>query len=129
MLKPLYPIFAAIILSIAPGCVSSAKMEAEAAARRERLEREKKEEKLQKLKEREDYVASRPSLHPRIRDAILEESIVTGMTQDDVKTSWGNPKRSNRSVGIWGVHEQWIYHDTFYLYFENGTLTSWQEIR
>ena len=40
--------------------------------------------------------------------------------------SWGQPDDINRSVGSWGVHEQWVYGDE-YLYFENGKLTSWQD--
>jgi len=41
----------------------------------------------------------------------------------------------NRSVGAWGVHEQWVYRATpitlgiYYLYFQNGVLTSWQQTR
>ena len=57
---------------------------------------------------------------------ILDEKIWLGMTDKMTKESWGNPNDINRTVGSWGVHEQWIYSDT-YLYFENGKLTSWQE--
>lgn len=57
---------------------------------------------------------------------ILDEKIWLGMTDKMARESWGNPKEINRSVGSWGIHEQWIYNNT-YLYFENGLLTSWQE--
>lgn len=53
------------------------------------------------------------------------------MSEAMVLESWGVPHDTNRSVGSWGIHEQWIYkkgkYDSYYLYFENGKLTSWQE--
>jgi hypothetical protein len=42
------------------------------------------------------------------------------------KESWGDPEDINRTVGSWGVREQWVYSNENYLYFENGILTSWQ---
>ena len=57
-----------------------------------------------------------------------------GMTKDAVVEAWGRPMRINRSVGSWGVHEQWRYGiygiatgaaNFKYLYFENGILKSW----
>jgi hypothetical protein len=53
------------------------------------------------------------------------------MTKDEVVASWGNPYDINRTVGSWGVHEQWVYGENIsnrkYYYFENGVLTSWQD--
>jgi len=49
-----------------------------------------------------------------------------GMGSNMVKASWGEPEDINRTVGSFGVHEQWIYGDT-YVYFEDGILTSWQD--
>ena len=62
----------------------------------------------------------------RIVNAIKQEEVVLGMTRDEVKLSWGEPKDINRTVGNWGVHEQWVYDGT-YLYFKNGVLTSFQD--
>lgn len=62
----------------------------------------------------------------RIVNAIKQEKIVLGMTRDEAKLSWGEPKDINRTVGSWGVHEQWVYGST-YLYFKNGVLTSFQD--
>jgi hypothetical protein len=54
--------------------------------------------------------------------------IVLGMPKEQARFSWGEPDDINRTVGSWGVHEQWVYSDTgTYLYFENGILTSWQD--
>lgn len=64
--------------------------------------------------------------------AILGGGYEIGWTEDMVIESLGYPDDVNRSVGSWGVHEQWIYryeysHDATYLYFENGKLRSYQE--
>jgi hypothetical protein len=49
-----------------------------------------------------------------------------GMTNEMARISLGNPRNINRSVGSWGIHEQWVYGGGKYLYFENGILTSFQ---
>jgi hypothetical protein len=61
-----------------------------------------------------------------IANKILAGKIWLGMSSEMAKESWGLPEQNNRTVGTWGTHEQWVYGDT-YLYFENGTLTSWQD--
>lgn len=54
-----------------------------------------------------------------------------GMTTEQVLEIWDYPDDINRGVYTFGVHEQWIYKtgefDAWYLYFEDGVLTSWQE--
>lgn len=59
---------------------------------------------------------------------ISKSNINIGMSNKAVIASWGVPDRVNKTVGKWGVHEQWIYGDysVTYLYFENNKLTSWQ---
>lgn len=93
----------------------------------EKMQDEKNEadRKTDAYNKRKAYVQQHKNLPEKIRKAILEEKIMLGMSADDVKTSWGDPKNINRSVGSWGVHEQWVYSGT-YVYFENGKLTSWQ---
>jgi len=80
-------------------------------------------------KEKQTYVDSHFYLTSQVRQCILEGKITKGMTMEEVIASWGRPRDINKSVGSWGVHEQWVYggtSHTSYLYFENGTLTSWQ---
>ena len=61
---------------------------------------------------------------------IDEKKIVLGMTDEQLRLSWGAPGRVNRSVGSFGVHEQWIYPrgsvTDDYVYVEDGKVTSWQ---
>lgn len=56
-----------------------------------------------------------------------KRGVTIGMTKQEVLDSiWGEPEDINTSTGIWGVHEQWIYGNGNYLYFENGRLTAIQ---
>jgi hypothetical protein len=59
---------------------------------------------------------------------IAERKVQIGMTEDQATAAWGRPDDINRSVGKWGVHEQWVYgeYGRCYLYFENGVMTSFQ---
>lgn len=59
-------------------------------------------------------------------DKISKGQIWLGMTKEMVEDSWGKPSEVNRSVGSWGVKEQWVYYNS-YLYIRNGILTSWQD--
>lgn len=49
-----------------------------------------------------------------------------GMNKEMATISLGSPTKVNRTVGAWGVREQWVY-ETIYLYFENGVLSSYQD--
>lgn len=85
-----------------------------------------------------EYVQLNPQMDADLQEAILAGQIIIGMTTDQVRASRGKPGSINRSIGRWGVHEQWVYYYTtssvwfpieyqLYLYFENGRLTSWQD--
>jgi hypothetical protein len=63
-----------------------------------------------------------------IKTAAIERRVLIGMTAEQATLAWGKPNRVNRTVGRWGVHEQWIYGST-YLYFDNDRLTSFQDSR
>jgi hypothetical protein len=55
-----------------------------------------------------------------------KQGVSIGMTQEEVlQSSWGRPRRVNRTTYSFGTHEQWVY-DGGYLYFENGVLTTIQ---
>lgn len=62
----------------------------------------------------------------KIVRAIKDQKVVLGMTAKQVELSWGKPEDVNRSVGSWGVHEQWVYGRQ-YLYLENGKVSSFQD--
>lgn len=52
-----------------------------------------------------------------------------GMTKEQVrnKTNWGEPNSINTTTNKYGTHEQWVYRDYQYLYFDNGKLTTIQQ--
>lgn len=77
-------------------------------------------------RQRENRIKSFPA---DIQNCIKNKQVQIGMTEEQVILSWGRPKRINESVGRWGRHEQWVYSDSTYIYFENGILTSWQGIK
>ena len=64
---------------------------------------------------------------PQFQQDVREGLIRIGMTKEMVLASWGQPRDINRSVGSWGVNEQWVYAYSQYLYFENGKLESFQD--
>ncbi|AFM41004.1 hypothetical protein Desaci_2029 [Desulfosporosinus acidiphilus SJ4] len=55
------------------------------------------------------------------------QGVRIGMTQQQVlDSSWGRPNEVNRTVTANGTHEQWVYDNGGYLYFDNGILTAVQ---
>lgn len=82
------------------------------------------QEKTRKQKERKAAILEK--FGNKYGPLILKGKIIIGMDRDMVIASWGSPESKNRTVGSWGVHEQWIYGNT-YLYFDDGILKSFQD--
>jgi len=63
----------------------------------------------------------------RFLQDIVDRTIRLGMTDEEVRGAWGEPDDINRSVGAWGVKEQWVYRrlKDAYVYIANGVLVSW----
>ncbi|MBL7968660.1 MAG: SH3 domain-containing protein [Prolixibacteraceae bacterium] len=62
-----------------------------------------------------------------IAQKILAGKIWIGMTFEMALDSWGEPEDINRTVTNSTIHEQWVYKENKYLYFENGKLSAWQD--
>lgn len=75
---------------------------------------------------KENFFTAIPKWGKKVLLNISSGKVSLGMTKEQATVSWGLPERVNRTAGKWGMHEQWIYGDT-YLYFENGKLTSYQD--
>ena len=89
------------------------------------LQKKVKKQEEKEIAERKNYLIK--AFGNRITNKILDKKIWIGMSKKMTTESWGKPNDINKTVGSWGVHEQWIYSDKdYYLYFENGILTSWQ---
>lgn len=85
---------------------------------------------------RQEVVNQHPEWPEQVQADVLAGTVRIGMTQEQVLASLGNPYDVNRTVGSWGVHEQWIYGyyqqdyaftPSLYLYIEDGILTSFQD--
>ena len=90
---------------------------------------------------REQYLAQNPSLAPNIRQAIVSQDIVQGMSRMDVMASWGPPASCSSIFTVSPSQTVCIYtdtvrssvlgqsyKDTYYksVYFESGRVVDWQ---
>lgn len=68
-------------------------------------------EKQKAVKAQNDRIAliKAKKLPPQIEKAILDRKVQIGMTDEQVKLSWGNPRTINRTVMVNHVSEQWVY--------------------
>ncbi len=57
---------------------------------------------------------------------IAEGKVSIGMTSEQAVAAWGRPNDINKTTYSFGVHEQWVYGISSYLYFEDGILTTIQ---
>jgi len=77
------------------------------------------------------YLEANPDVEPIYQNAIRSGQVKLGMSKGMVTASIGFPIDVNRTVGTFGVHEQWVYGENpryrKYIYFENGIVTSWQD--
>lgn len=82
----------------------------------EQVIKEKKQREINILKKYGNYYGK----------LILKNIVKIGMSKSMALESWGHPNDINRTIGSYGVHEQWCYDDA-YLYFEDGKLTTIQD--
>ena len=58
--------------------------------------------------------------------AIEAGKVFIGMTSEQARMSWGEPKSVNRTATTHGTDEQWVYGSSTYLYIEAGKVTAVQ---
>jgi len=90
------------------------------------------ERREQEKQRRQQYIEQHHDIDEQTKEYILAGKAAIGMTKEQVLASIGQPRDVHKSVGPWGVHEQWIYgtgiyYRQLYLYFENGILTAFQD--
>ena len=66
---------------------------------------------------------------PSVKEGTVQRVVPSiGMTAEEVRNStWGKPEDINRTTTAYGVHEQWVYSNYRYIYFDNGIVTAIQE--
>lgn len=93
-------------------------------------------ERIEKMRIEQDSLDQLQIEQERLTQERIEEDrnrsrvVGLGFTKSQILKNFGEPKNINRTVGTWGVHEQWVYSaypNTLYIYFENGIVTSWQD--
>jgi len=47
---------------------------------------------------REGYISAHPELKSNIKEAILRGAVLEGMTEDEVKASWGSPTQIVKGI-------------------------------
>ena len=94
--------------------------------RKENVDRERAKVARAKAQKRAKIAKAKKIGGRKYANLILKGKAVIGMNREQVKLAWGNPRDINRTVGSWGVHEQWVYANS-YLYFKNGVMTSFQD--
>lgn len=105
--------------------IASRNMELQKEERENRIKNQLEADRIEAEKVR--MASIKKKYGETIGNKIIDGKIWIGMTSEMAIDSWGAPSEKNRTVGSWGVHEQWVYGDHTYLYFENGKLTSWQD--
>ena len=89
----------------------------------ERKENDRKEEERKRIEYNNNLIKKFGKYYAKL---ILSNKVQIGMTKEMVRESWGDPDDINRTIGSFGVHEQWCYGYQ-YLYFEDGKLTVMQD--
>ena len=89
-------------------------------------EREKQQELAKEKKRQERIQALSQKYGKNTAEEIANGYVRVGWSQEKCLESWGKPEQINKTIGIWGVHEQWVYSIDCYLYFGDGVLTAIQ---
>ncbi len=74
----------------------------------------------------EEAFERNPDWSAEVRKRIANQAVWLNMTKLHLLLSRGRPSDVNRSIGSWGVHEQWVYRG-WIAYLEDGILTSLQD--
>ncbi len=61
-----------------------------------------------------------------IWDAIQDEKVALGMTKEQVKMSWREPKSISQTVTAAGKSEQWVFGSGAYVYLTDGLVSGIQ---
>lgn len=88
------------------------------------------EEKAEAAKKAKHEKEEKAEAAKKAKDAAAWKArggVKVGMNAAQVlKSNWGKPEKINRTITSNVTHEQWVYGEHNYLYFENGVLTAIQ---
>lgn len=69
--------------------------------------------------------AARLQQQERFQILVAEKTVAIGMSANQVRQAWGAPNKINRTIGVSGVREQWVYPSD-YVYFDSGIVSTIQ---
>lgn len=109
-----------------------AEQEKQKVEKRKLLDEQKKQKKLIALENRKKKEQQKLNTlinkYGKTNGTKIHKGIIwIGMTKEMALESLGKPNDINRTVGSWGVNEQWVYPNNLYVYIQNGILKSWQD--
>ena len=86
---------------------------------------------LKKIEEKEKAEANRLSeltkkYGTNNAKLIMQSIVQIGWSKQMCIESWGEPSDINKTITSGSVHEQWVYGNNQYLYFDDGKLTAIQ---
>ena len=61
-----------------------------------------------------------------VGEKVSYKQIWTGMTDEMVRDSWGEPDKIDNNLKPWGVFTQWYFGEITF-FFRDGKLTEWDE--
>ncbi|MFN3881915.1 MAG: DUF4124 domain-containing protein [Nitrincola lacisaponensis] len=92
------------------------------------LRRRERAEEDARLRARSQEITEQRIRQERFNDLIRDKKIAVGMNKEQVRRSWGNPCRINRTTSTSGSREQWVYcganYRNDYVHFQGGEVTS-----
>lgn len=103
---------------------TNVKQHKENLKKEETRKKQQKEQAKQRAEKRKQQLISKYG--EAVANLILKQQITLGMSEEALIESWGKPRDINESVGVWGVHKQYVYPSA-YVYIENGIISSWNK--
>jgi hypothetical protein len=106
----------------------------QAEVEREARERQREADRLRREANERARQAHLASIRAKgwpgdIEQLVLSGRIRIGMTTEQVRAAWGEPKSVHETLTRFGSFQQWVYGLGQYLYFDNGQLTAIQQTR
>ena len=92
--------------------------QAEEAQAKAKERQEKEQQRIQSLVDKYDQCNVNLARQGKVK---------IGWNKELCKEAWGEPRSVNKTTTTYGVHEQWVYSTSRYLYFDDGVLTAIQE--
>lgn len=86
-----------------------------------------KETEKEMIRPQEKYINEHPDLKEEVKQNILAELVEIGMTEEQVRASWGNPDHIEIFNSDYNSYKRWIYKDRPKVYMKDGKVDQLQK--